>query len=128
MTDPLRPFADAIRLLTRTARKGGGKVDESSATAPGASAQAAKNTSAARGTGETLRARLRSRIAGIEGGDPRKMRETFVETVLLWELGDHLAPDPTFAALVSRVSDQLLTDATVAERLQRVLQDMARSP
>lgn len=49
------------------------------------------------------------------------MRDAFVETVLIWELGDALAPDPGLADVVARVSEQLTTDPMVVSRLQELL-------
>jgi hypothetical protein len=56
------------------------------------------------------------------------MREAFVETVLLWELGEQLAPDPDFAEMVTTVSDQLAADPRIGERLNRALQQLASEP
>jgi hypothetical protein len=49
------------------------------------------------------------------------MREVFVETTLLWELGEHLARDPAFTEMVARVSGQLQADPAVMQRLHRLL-------
>lgn len=49
------------------------------------------------------------------------MRETFVETVLLWELGEHLAQDPSFGEMVERISQQLALDSTLSGRLHELL-------
>jgi hypothetical protein len=56
------------------------------------------------------------------------MREAFVETVLLWELGDHLAPDPAFGEMVANVSEQIASDPAIGERLTRVLTRLATDP
>ncbi len=124
MTDPLRPFADAIRGLWRT-RVGSALKSESGAgasSAPTAASEAAR-TAGSR-TGESLRSRLAARITGIATANPDRLREAFVETVLLWELGEQLAPDPAFAQLVTRVAEQLVADPRTGERLNRLLLDM----
>ena len=71
--------------------------------------------------GESLQSRLAARIASVDVGNATRMRETFVETVLLWELGEQLAQDPAFGEMVTRVSQQLALDAGIRERLHRLL-------
>jgi hypothetical protein len=112
VTDPLRPFAQIVRALwtsaaSRTRHKRSAAPAPSSETHPRA--------------GESLQAKLVERIASVERDDVGRMRETFVETVLLWELGDHLAQDPAFNELVHRVSAQLAMDPAVGSRLQALL-------
>src|SRR5687768_7905866 len=99
MTDPLRPFAHAIRSWWRTRTRNGTDGTSSSAAANTGSAERGARTTR---TGETLQSRLRARMHGIETTDARRMRDAFVETVLLWEIGEHLAPDPAFAEVVAR--------------------------
>jgi len=129
MTDPLRPFTQAIRSLwgaRARASQGNGSVSTAGAAAASGSAQRAASS---RSPGETLRTRLKTRISQIDGSDQRKMREAFVETVLLWELGEHLAPDPQFHELVARVFEQIETDPEVGDRLHQVLMRISeRSP
>jgi hypothetical protein len=124
MTDPLRPFADAIRLLWRARQKRLGRAEDT--TAPGSSGPQRSEQRSSQQPEETLRSRLQARICGLDSTNSRKMRETFVETVLLWELGDQLAPDPAFGELVLRVSEQLESDRSVGDRLHRALLDLAR--
>jgi hypothetical protein len=129
MTDPLRPFTQAIRSLWGSrARTTQGNADASPASAATARGSAQRAASS-RSPGETLRTRLKTRITQLDGTDPRKMREAFVETVLLWELGEHLAPDPEFHELVARVFEQIETDPEVGDRLHQVLMRISeRSP
>jgi hypothetical protein len=125
MTDPLRPFADVIRTLWRakTARTRNAASGTNS-TSTAETAEAAQTVSA--GSNEALQSRLKARIATLDLANPRKLRETFVETVLLAELGERLAPDPAFAELVLRVSEQLDSDRQTGERLHQLLLDIAK--
>lgn len=75
--------------------------------------------------GETLQSRLVARIRSIDAGNASRMRETFVETVLLWELGEQLAKDPAFGEMVTRVSQQLELDSAVSGRLHLLLSRLA---
>jgi len=77
---------------------------------------------------ETLRSRLRSRIVNVGTADPRRARETFVEAVLGWELGEDLARDPAFGEMVRRLSEHIEGEPRLNSRLQELLQDLAREP
>jgi hypothetical protein len=117
MTDPLRPFAQAIRSLWRTRAGEKSRSAGASSSAPGAAEPQAPKAR----VNETFQARLQARIAGLDSRDPKRLREAFVETVLLWEVGDQLAPDPALGDLVARVAEQLATDSAVSERLHQLL-------
>lgn len=122
MTDPLRPFADMIRALW-LARA------QSKHAAPSPTATTPVPTDSPRPKPErSLRSLLRARIAATRAAGPARMRKAFVETVLLWELGEQLAPDPDFAEIVAIVSDQLAADPGIGERLHRALQQLASEP
>jgi len=126
MTDPLRPFTQAIRSLWKTRARGVASAADSSHAASAASNSRGSVGGTQTGrAGETLRTRLRSRISALDTGDPQKMRDTFVETVLLWELGEHLAPDPALSEVVARVSEQLASDPVVVNRLHELLLQMS---
>lgn len=57
------------------------------------------------------------------------MSEVLVETVLLSELGEHLALDPGFAAIKGTVAAQLLDDEELAADLQALAQELSnRTP
>jgi hypothetical protein len=115
VTDPLRPFAQLIRALWH------GRTQRTADN--GATANHSPPTADARAPGEgvSLQTRLVSRIASIDAGNASRMRETFVETVLLWELGEHLAQDPAFGEMVERVSQQLALDPAVSAQLHELL-------
>lgn len=119
MTDPLRPFTQAIHSLWRT--RAGEKNNTASATPSPAAASTADRRPPAPAVSETLQSRLQARMLGLDTNDPRRLREAFVETVLLWEIGDHLAPDPGLSEVVSRVAEQLAVDPIVGDRLHQLL-------
>ena len=117
MTDPLRPFAQIIRSLWRG--RTAGAQPSSSATPTGGPAEPAPRVD------ESLESRLSAQVAGIDTGNPARLRQAFVETVLLWELGEQLARDPEFGEMVSRVSGQLGSDPAVAQNLHGLLVKLA---
>jgi hypothetical protein len=119
MTDPLRPFAERIRSLRRESTGKAARTTESAGSV--GSAQGGARAARPPRTAESLRLRLQARIAGVAPDDPRRMREAFVETVLLWELGEELATDAALGDLVTRVSEQLVADPEVAERMHQML-------
>jgi|GEM_PF-1987186 len=125
MTDPLRPFADAIRSLWSARARATPETSASARTtsttnvrAPGTDAQAQRSS-------RSLESRLKARISAQPGIGAAKLREVFVETVLLWELGEQLAPDPAFSEMVAQVADQLAANSAVSERLNRALARLA---
>lgn len=115
MTDPLRPFAQIIRALFhgRSQRTGAGDT----ATQP----SSPRVDTHIPTEGGSLQSRLVSRIASIDASNANRMRETFIETVLLWELGEELAQDPAFREMVARVSQQLAMDSALSRRLHQLL-------
>jgi hypothetical protein len=120
MTDPLRPFADLIRTLwlAKTQRAGTATRKATPSAPEKAGAQRARS----------LRSQLKARVNASRAAGPARMREAFVETVLLWELGEQLAPDPSFGEMVASVSEQLAADPAVGERLNRALTRLAADP
>jgi hypothetical protein len=118
MTDPLRPFADMIRALW-LARTQGKSAARAQNAAP------VRTDSPRPGRARSFRSQLRARVAASSNAGPARMREVFVETILLWELGEQLAPDPDFAGMVTTVSEQVASDPALAERLNHVLRELA---
>jgi hypothetical protein len=115
VTDPLRPFAQIIRSLWR------------SRVSPAQPGHALQPSSQQTGKAdESLKSRLSARIAGISADNPAHLRQAFVETVLLRELGDNLARDPQFGALVARVCEQLESQPAVSQSLHQLLARLAR--
>jgi hypothetical protein len=119
MTDPLRPFARAIHSLWHT--RAGEKNSKADAGAASAASSAPEQRPPNERLNETLQSRLQACMLGLNTKDPKRLREAFVETVLLWEIGGHLAPDPALGEFVASVADQIASDPTVGERLHRLL-------
>jgi hypothetical protein len=124
VTDPLRPFAQIIRTLWRSKTQAGKTAGESTLAASESSRLPHDEDNQAEGS---LRAHLSARIGGVSPQDARQIREKFVETVLLWELGDHLARDPAFGEVVSHVSQQLAADPVVSRKLHGLLVQLAQT-
>jgi len=61
----------------------------------------------------------------MDTANPARLRQVFVETVLLWELGEQLARDAEFAEMVGRVSEQLGSEPVVAQNLHGLLLRLA---
>jgi len=121
--DPLRPFTDLIRSLSRTAAPRRAEASGTQAQATPACADQAESA-ATPGAPSSLHERLRAQSAQLAAASPRRMRELFVETVLALELGEGLARDPAFAEVVGRVAEQLGDDPRIATRLEQVLLEM----
>jgi hypothetical protein len=122
MVDPLGPFVTLIGTLSR-------RKPEAAESASGASAVDSDNAShgAARASrpATDLKSKLRSRLGEVGAVDPDRARRTFVETVLLWQLGDELARDPAFGDLVVKVADQLQSDRELRSRLSDLIAVLA---
>ncbi len=69
----------------------------------------------------SLETRLRERLGAMGKKTTRQLTETFVETVLLSELGDSMASDPGFASLATRVTTDLLANEQIAGELTQLL-------
>ena len=119
--DPLRPFLSLIRSL-------------STSTATSKSASARQATPAAADSGPAkpidpsrpIEQRLQSQLAAaIRPWNAQRAREIFVGEVLLHELGEQLAIDPSFSDLVQRVSEQLGDDPRLGARLDDLLRAIA---
>jgi hypothetical protein len=125
MPDPLRSLSELIRTLMRprTERRGAATRTESSKSAreEGAAYQAP-----AVAGGDALREKLRERLKLVQVSDQARAREVFVETVLASELGDRVTLDPAMGEIVSRVARQLGEDASTAQDLQALIEDLAR--
>lgn len=122
MVDPLGPFVTLIRSLSRR------KPEAAERTAGATPAEADKLARDAARTSipaRDLRTRLKSRLVEVGTVDPDRARRTFVETVLLHQLGDDVAGDPAFADLVGRVADQLHADRQLRSRLAELITAIA---
>lgn len=122
MVDPLGPFVALIRSISR--RKA--SPTESASSAAEVDTDATPHD-AARTTRPSidLRTKLKSRLVEVGLVDPDRARRTFVETVLLWQLGEELARDPAFGDLVAKVADQLRSDRELRTRLSELIDTLA---
>ena len=117
MVDSIRPFVTLIRTLSRKKVEAQDGIAEPTAAGEDATSGPASGPE----RNSQLENRLRVRLASVDPADPDKARQTFVETVLLSQLGDGLARDPAFADVVARVSDQLESDAQTRAQLTQLI-------
>jgi hypothetical protein len=117
MVDSIRPFVALIRTLSRKKVEAPGGVAEPTAVGDGATSDAATGPDRS----SQLETRLRVRLAAADAADPDKARQTFVETVLLSQLGESLARDPAFPDLVAKVSEQLQSDVQTRAQLAKLI-------
>lgn len=125
--DPLKPFTTLIRSLSasrsakspQTAQARSHHTD----TDPQTSAAAAGIMPAS-----AVHSRLQARLSALTEWDSKRARETFVECILLNELGAQLAEDPAFFELVRRVSINLDSEPQISSRLDQVLRELAAGP
>jgi len=126
MLDPLRSLAELVRTLTRS------RADRRSPTTETQQRPAADNSpvterpSTAISSTDALRERLRRRLRALGSQDHRRAREAFVETVLASELGDAVTLDPGMAEIVSKVAQQLGSDAATDRDLGLLFDELAR--
>src|SRR5262245_55519463 len=120
MVDSIRPFAALIRTLSRK------KVQAATDAAQPASVgdTGSGGPAAAMDEGQQLESRLRARLADLSREGNEDASHTFVETVLLFQLGDELARDPSFADVVTKVSRQLQADAQTRAKLTQLIEDL----
>jgi len=115
--DPLRPFTDLVRSLW------GNRTAPTPRTESTGQARRLDEQSSGRVAGPTedLRARLRTRLSQAGLADAGRARETFVEVVLAWELGDRVQGDPAFAGIVKTVADRIAERPQLSGRLHELL-------
>ena len=116
MVDPLQPFSSIVRTALDRAlhrAKSDLATDAKDAAPPH---QIKENVPV-----QSLRSRLRARTAAKADADSVQLRQFFVESVLLSELGEGFAQDPAFGELVQIVSEQLASDPQLSARLEFLL-------
>lgn len=82
-----------------------------------------KHVIAKKQTAESIKFKIVNAIRAIRDTDERKNQKLvgiFVENVLLWQLGEELINDPSFASLVDEVSSSLLTESSVINELKNL--------
>jgi len=122
MVDPLGPYIALIRSLARRKPEA---AERTTGATPAEADALARNAVQTPIPARDLRTRLKSRLVEVGVVDPDRARRTFVETVLLHQLGDELARDPAFADLVGKVTDQLHADRELRSRLAELIAAIA---
>ena len=121
--DPLRPFADLVRSLwsgrtTPTPRaESTGQARRLDEQQPNPVAEPT----------DDLRTRLRARLSQTGLADAARARETFVEVVLAWELGDRVQGDPAFAGIVKTVANRIAERPQLCGRLHELLVSLVQN-
>jgi hypothetical protein len=121
--DPLRPFADLVRSLWGS-RTGPTPRTESTGQVRRLDQQ---QPTAVAGPTDDLRTRLRARLSQAGLADAGRARETFVEVVLAWELGDRVQGDPAFADIVKTVANRIAERPQLCGRLHELLISLVQS-
>lgn len=124
MLDPLRSLAELVRTLTRSRADGRGPTTETQQHPAGPPVTERPPTAIS--GADALRERLRRRLRVVGNQDRRRAREAFVETVLASELGDAVTLDPGMAEIVSKVAQQLGSDAATDRDLGLLFDELAR--
>jgi hypothetical protein len=127
MLDPLRSLAELVRTLSRSRSESRSNTSETQRQRGARdSAPITARPPTALSASEALRARLRQRLRAVGTQDKRRAREAFVETVLATELGDAVTLDPGMAEIISKVAQQLGSDATTDRDLGLLFEELAR--
>ena len=128
MFDPLRSLAELVRTLASS--RGGKRAEVAGAQRSRGGAEknsVSEPSSSAVGAAQPLRERLRQRLRAVDGNDPRRAREAFVETVLAAEFGDAVTLDPAMNEIVRRVAQQLGGDPATERDLRLLFEELVRS-
>jgi len=128
MLDPLRSLAELVRTLTRSRADRRSQTTETRQRPAADNSPVAERPPTAIGGADALRERLRRRLRAVGNQDRRRAREAFVETVLASELGDAVTLDPGMAEIVSKVAQQLGSDAATDRDLGLLFDELAREP
>jgi hypothetical protein len=125
MLDPLRSLAELVRTLTRSRAESRGKSSDTQRLRNARDPITAQPRTTINAS-EALRERLRQRLRAVGTTDGRRAREAFVETVLASELGDAVTLDPAMAEIISKVAQQLGSDASTNRDLGLLFDELAR--
>jgi hypothetical protein len=125
MLDPLRSLAELVRTLTRSRAESRGKSSDTQRLRNARDPITAQPRTTINAS-EALRDRLRQRLRAVGTTDGRRAREAFVETVLASELGDAVTLDPAMAEIISKVAQQLGSDASTNRDLGLLFDELAR--
>jgi UDP-N-acetylmuramyl tripeptide synthase len=123
--DPLRPFSDLIRALWKS---GASRVDRTERGAASREASAERPSAALEPDDperQSLEAALAVRLRQVGLGDPRRVREIFVETVMTRELGLGTPSSAAFTELSRRIADRIGSHTRLSARLHALLTALA---
>lgn len=123
--DPLRPFTDLIRSLSRQGSKKTTRQDPNRTLQRGRSS--GTNAVVNAGASESIQAQICSRITERGATNPVQRRAIFVETVLAQQLGSVLIGDPGFEEVVRKITDQIGSNPIMSQRLDHLLQTLPSS-
>jgi hypothetical protein len=76
---------------------------------------------------DALQNQIRERLRALppeESERDSRAAGIFVESVLLWELGDAMLADSEFSGLVQHVKEQLESDSALSRQLRSLLEDL----
>ena len=116
--DPLRPFADLVRALSRAHNSGTRATGDGSHAGSGTAVPARAHSSVE--TPDSFDARLSARLQETGLADPARARKTFIEVVLSWELGDHFR-DPSLSHIAQEVAARIEAHPRLTARLNELL-------
>jgi hypothetical protein len=118
--DPLKPFSDLARTVTRAVRR-----KERAQGNPGNTSASASQAAAPAPVVRSVNERLRQRLTSTPTWDKDNARAIFIETILISELGEDLVRDPAFGDMVRKLSDQMTTNPSLCTRLDQLLKELS---
>lgn len=126
--DPLRPFSDLIRTLWKSSATPVERTQGQSEARPVDLKPSTDTLPAAESGYLSLRMEMRTRIRQIGLGDPQRVREVFVETVIARELGLSATHAADLAEIVQQVATRMGSHPALSERLHALLTALAEEP
>jgi DNA-binding transcriptional regulator YbjK len=119
--DPLRPFTSLVDSLWRTRTD---KIAAEKTQEVGEPQTDPATPPAIKQVQESLETRLRQRIRQRGSLNADLARDVFVETVLAWEIGEHVIRTPGFEEITHQVSSQIAADPQLSDRLNELLREL----
>jgi len=120
--DPINPLDKLTSLLHR-------KIADEAAAAktgkksPVRSGELQHRSQTVKRSPEELRKKIISMLQAVDVNDPKrdqKMMHIFVENVLIWQFGEELLNDSTFAQLLGDVEETLKREPTIVQLLSQI--------
>lgn len=126
--DPLRPFSDLIRALSKSSATRVERTHGQAETHPATLEQFTDAVPAAESGYLSLRLEMRARIRHIGLDDPQRVREVFVETVIARELGLSASHAADLTELAQQVAARIASHPGLSDRLHALLTALAEEP